>query len=77
MMMMTMKKKKIWMIFWKMIQKQTSRMLQGKTPEHTHTLLNTLFHLTQCFCRFSVENAYIDEKVDACDALGEIAFNTG
>ncbi|XP_030625358.1 importin-4 [Chanos chanos] len=26
---------------------------------------------------FSVENAYIDEKVDACDALGEIAYNTG
>ncbi|XP_010779271.1 importin-4 [Notothenia coriiceps] len=27
--------------------------------------------------RFSVENAYIDEKEDACDALGEIAFSTG
>uniref|UniRef100_A0A4W6FZK5 Importin 4 n=1 Tax=Lates calcarifer TaxID=8187 RepID=A0A4W6FZK5_LATCA len=27
--------------------------------------------------KFSVENAYIDEKEDACDALGEIAFNTG
>ncbi|KAF7667322.1 hypothetical protein LDENG_00067550 [Lucifuga dentata] len=26
---------------------------------------------------FSVENAYINEKEDACDALGEIAFNTG
>ncbi|XP_072536395.1 importin-4 isoform X2 [Salminus brasiliensis] len=26
---------------------------------------------------FSVENAYIDEKEDACDALGEIAHNTG
>ncbi|CAL8311802.1 unnamed protein product [Merluccius merluccius] len=26
---------------------------------------------------FSVENAFIDEKEDACDALGEIAFNTG
>ncbi|KAG1953857.1 ARM repeat superfamily protein [Pimephales promelas] len=26
---------------------------------------------------FSVENAYIDEKEDACDSLGEIAFNTG
>lgn len=26
---------------------------------------------------FSVENAYIDEKEDACDALGELAFNTG
>uniref|UniRef100_A0AAX7VJ89 TOG domain-containing protein n=1 Tax=Astatotilapia calliptera TaxID=8154 RepID=A0AAX7VJ89_ASTCA len=26
---------------------------------------------------FSVENAYIDEKEDACEALGEIAFNAG
>ncbi|KAM9333183.1 importin-4 [Pholidichthys leucotaenia] len=26
---------------------------------------------------FSVENAYINEKEDACDALGEIAFSTG
>lgn len=26
---------------------------------------------------FSVENAYIEEKEDSCDALGEIAFNTG
>lgn len=26
---------------------------------------------------FSVENAYIDEKENACDALGEIAYNTG
>nr|XP_046226676.1 importin-4 isoform X2 [Scatophagus argus] len=26
---------------------------------------------------FSVENAYIDEKEDACDALGEIALSTG
>ncbi|XP_041670065.1 importin-4 isoform X2 [Cheilinus undulatus] len=26
---------------------------------------------------FSVENAYIDEKEDACEALGEIAFSTG
>lgn len=54
-------------------------MLLGRTPEHlkihSHKLSNT--HLTQCFCRFSVENAYSDEKVDACDALGEIAFNTG
>ncbi|XP_072234356.1 importin-4 [Leuresthes tenuis] len=25
---------------------------------------------------FSVENAYIDEKEDACDALGEIAYST-
>uniref|UniRef100_A0A7N9B020 Importin 4 n=1 Tax=Mastacembelus armatus TaxID=205130 RepID=A0A7N9B020_9TELE len=27
--------------------------------------------------KFSVENAYIAEKEDACDALGEIAFNSG
>ncbi|XP_077480312.1 importin-4 isoform X2 [Stigmatopora argus] len=26
---------------------------------------------------FSVENAYIEEKEDACEALGEIAYNTG
>ncbi|KAG7266185.1 hypothetical protein CRUP_016961 [Coryphaenoides rupestris] len=26
---------------------------------------------------FSVENSFIDEKEDACDALGEIAYNTG
>ncbi|XP_018600671.1 importin-4 isoform X2 [Scleropages formosus] len=26
---------------------------------------------------FSVENAYVDEKESACEALGEIAFNTG
>lgn len=53
-------------------------MLQGRSPEQTRICCRTLhFHLTQCFCRFSVENAYIDEKVDACDALGEIAFNTG
>jgi len=24
-----------------------------------------------------VENAYIDEKEDACSALGELALNTG
>jgi len=30
------------------------------------------------FCdRVSVENAYIDEKEDACSALGELALNTG
>lgn len=27
--------------------------------------------------QFTVENAYIDEKEDACDSLGEIALNTG
>ncbi|MED6238474.1 hypothetical protein ATANTOWER_022324 [Ataeniobius toweri] len=29
------------------------------------------------FAGFSVENAYIDEKEDACDAMGEIALSTG
>uniref|UniRef100_A0A7N6B911 Importin N-terminal domain-containing protein n=1 Tax=Anabas testudineus TaxID=64144 RepID=A0A7N6B911_ANATE len=29
------------------------------------------------FLEDETENAYIDEKEDACDALGEIAFNTG
>ncbi|KAI1902156.1 hypothetical protein AGOR_G00041800 [Albula goreensis] len=32
---------------------------------------------TRDIAGFSVENAYIDEKEDACDALGELAFNTG
>lgn len=27
--------------------------------------------------RYVVENSYIEEKEDACDSLGEIAFNTG
>ena len=26
--------------------------------------------------RYSVENAYLEEKEDACNALGEIAENT-
>ncbi len=30
-----------------------------------------------CDCRLEFENAYIDEKEDACQALGEIAYNTG
>ncbi|MEQ2194418.1 hypothetical protein XENOCAPTIV_029131 [Xenoophorus captivus] len=35
--------------------------------------LNSVSHVN----RFSVENAYIDEKEDACDAMGEIALSTG
>ena len=27
--------------------------------------------------RFSVENAYLDEKADACVALGELSVNIG
>lgn len=38
---------------------------------------STLILKAFLICSFSVENAYIDEKEDACDALGEIAFNTG
>jgi len=31
-----------------------------------------------CLCdRISVENAYINEKEDACSALGELALTTG
>uniref|UniRef100_A0A6Q2ZMG6 Importin N-terminal domain-containing protein n=1 Tax=Esox lucius TaxID=8010 RepID=A0A6Q2ZMG6_ESOLU len=39
--------------------------------------LTVLISSLTLFYRFSVENAYMDEKEDACDALGEIAFNTG
>lgn len=28
------------------------------------------------YCRYSVENAFFDEKEDACAALGEISVNT-
>uniref|UniRef100_A0AAX7SQK7 IPO4/5-like TPR repeats domain-containing protein n=1 Tax=Astatotilapia calliptera TaxID=8154 RepID=A0AAX7SQK7_ASTCA len=48
---------------------------------HTHVVHvhpNTHTENPMCPClRFSVENAYIDEKEDACEALGEIAFNAG
>jgi len=30
-----------------------------------------------CTLRFSVENAYLEEKEDTCNALGEIAENVG
>lgn len=40
-------------------------------------ICTTLTQTTSVRLSFSVENAYIDEKEDACDALGEIAFNTG
>lgn len=57
-------------------------MLQGMPLSNCHL---SFFFLCKSVCnqnsihslRFSVENAYIDEKEDACDALGEIAFNTG
>lgn len=28
------------------------------------------------YCRYSVENAFFDEKEDTCAALGEISVNT-
>ncbi len=28
-------------------------------------------------CRYSVENSYLEEKEDTCNALGEIAENVG
>lgn len=28
-------------------------------------------------CRYSVENAYLEEKEDTCNALGEISENSG
>ena len=30
-----------------------------------------------CTCRYSVENAYLEEKEDTCNALGEMAENLG
>ena len=30
-----------------------------------------------CGCRYSVENAYLEEKEDTCNALGEISENSG
>ena len=29
------------------------------------------------YCRYSVENAYLEEKEDTCNALGEVAENSG
>uniref|UniRef100_A0A3Q2P7D8 Importin 4 n=1 Tax=Fundulus heteroclitus TaxID=8078 RepID=A0A3Q2P7D8_FUNHE len=49
-------------------EKDNSKNKAGKTEEDS--CLSRVY-------RFSVENAYIDEKEDACDALGEIALNTG
>ncbi len=34
-------------------------------------------YLCVCVCRYSVENAYMEEKEDTCNALGEIAENVG
>uniref|UniRef100_A0A6Q2ZJ45 TOG domain-containing protein n=1 Tax=Esox lucius TaxID=8010 RepID=A0A6Q2ZJ45_ESOLU len=45
--------------------------------EGSSVFLTVLISSLTLFYRFSVENAYMDEKEDACDALGEIAFNTG
>uniref|UniRef100_A0A8C7NWN4 Importin 4 n=1 Tax=Oncorhynchus mykiss TaxID=8022 RepID=A0A8C7NWN4_ONCMY len=55
---------------------------EGVTVSLTDTVgfplsFSILISVLSPFPRFSVENAYIDEKEDACDALGEIAFNTG
>ena len=36
-------------------------------------LLLFSFHCT--ICRYSVENAYLDEKEDTCCAMGELATN--
>ncbi len=71
--------------------RQMSTMLQGRihTYEHTYKRIYIYYPCLAHGCshyvwfhvclslRFSVENAYIDEKEDACDALGEIAFSTG
>ncbi|XP_037550418.1 importin-4 [Nematolebias whitei] len=48
---------------------------EGKADEHF--LEDEPEEDVQDFAGFSVENAYMDEKEDACDALGEIAFSTG
>jgi len=37
-----------------------------------HQYLCVLF-----YCRYSVENAYLEEKEDTCNALGEVAENSG
>ncbi|XP_039646860.1 importin-4 [Perca fluviatilis] len=47
-------------------QKDTDEFLEDEPETDIHDVAG-----------FSVENAYIDEKEDACDALGEIAFSTG
>lgn len=47
-------------------QIDTEELLEDEPETDTHDITG-----------FSVENAYIDEKEDACDALGEIAFHTG
>ena len=42
-----------------------------------HALINTVCSFIVLNDRISVENAFIDEKEDACSALGELALNTG
>ena len=43
------------------------------------SIISQLFWVYICVCvhSISVENAYLDEKEDACCALGELALNTG
>ncbi len=33
--------------------------------------------LCVCVCSYSVENSYLEEKEDTCNAIGEIAENVG
>ena len=45
-------------------------------------LISGFFGDYQCscvllYCRYSVENAYLEEKEDTCNALGEVAENSG
>ena len=42
-----------------------------------HTLVHSLVGTLLSVLRFSVENAYLEEKEDTCNALGEIAENMG
>uniref|UniRef100_A0A8C7KJ17 Importin 4 n=1 Tax=Oncorhynchus kisutch TaxID=8019 RepID=A0A8C7KJ17_ONCKI len=55
----------------------TIMLLSLKSTEGVTMSFSILISVLSPFPRFSVENAYIDEKEDTCDALGEIAFNTG
>ena len=34
-------------------------------------------HNIHVYCRYTVENAYLEEKEDTCNALGEMAENLG
>ena len=39
-----------------------------------HTCIAAVFHI---LCRYSVENSYLEEKEDTCNALGEMAESLG